>query len=137
MIALDWEKAFDRVSWDYLLKAMDALGYGPIMRGWIGRLYNLETPPMRVIKANGTRSEPFPIRSGVAQGCVCSPILFLFVAEALTRMVESESEEEPGICGIWIGEIHVRVCQFADDTLFFLRSYSALRRMWELIKTYE
>ena len=92
---------------------------------------------MRVIKANGTRSEPFPIRSGVAQGCVCSPILFLFVAEALTRMVESESEEEPGISGIWIGGVHIRVCKFADDTLFFLRSFSALKLMWKLIFIYE
>ena len=35
IIALDWEKAFDRVSWDYLHQATEALGFGPYMRGWM------------------------------------------------------------------------------------------------------
>ena len=28
-LAIDWEKAFDRVSWDYYHKALQALGFGP------------------------------------------------------------------------------------------------------------
>ena len=32
LIALDWEKAFDRVSWDYLHKAVKSLGFGPKMQ---------------------------------------------------------------------------------------------------------
>ena len=35
IIALDWEKAFDRVSWEYLHQATEALGFGPNMRAWI------------------------------------------------------------------------------------------------------
>ena len=39
--------------------------------------------PTRTIQANGYLSSPFPIRSGVAQGCPLSPLLFLLVAQAL------------------------------------------------------
>ena len=35
LVAADWEKAFDRVSWDYLHRAVEALGYGPRFQGWM------------------------------------------------------------------------------------------------------
>ena len=28
LVAADWEKAFDRVGWDYLHSAVEALGFG-------------------------------------------------------------------------------------------------------------
>ena len=68
IIALDWEKAFDCVSWDYLHQATEALGFEPYMRGWIHTLYNSEAPPSRKIRSNGSLSEPFPIRSGRTEG---------------------------------------------------------------------
>ena len=52
VIALDWEKAFDRVSWDYLHNATKALGFGPNIRGWIRTVYNHEAPPLRCIRTN-------------------------------------------------------------------------------------
>jgi hypothetical protein len=33
LLALDWEKAFDRVSWEYYHLALEALQFGPIFRG--------------------------------------------------------------------------------------------------------
>eukprot|EP00962_Isochrysis_galbana_P034981 scaffold11925_cov101-Isochrysis_galbana.AAC.2 len=34
ILALDWEKAFDRVSWDYYHQAIGALGFGPNFANW-------------------------------------------------------------------------------------------------------
>jgi hypothetical protein len=33
LLALDWEKAFDRVSWEYYHLALEALQFGLIFRG--------------------------------------------------------------------------------------------------------
>ena len=46
IIALNWEKAFDRVSSDYLHNATKALGFGPNIRGWIRTVYDHEAPPL-------------------------------------------------------------------------------------------
>ena len=40
-------------------------------------------PPKRRIYANGYYSDWFDIKSGVAQGCPISPLLFLIIAQAL------------------------------------------------------
>jgi hypothetical protein len=38
LIALDWEKAFDSVSWEYIHSTMEALGYGPTIRKWVATM---------------------------------------------------------------------------------------------------
>ena len=76
---LDMEKAFDRVSYDFILKAATAVGMGSFV-DYIKLMYNVDNPPERRISANGYLSNSFQIKSGVAQGCPLSPLLFLLVA---------------------------------------------------------
>ena len=133
IIALDWEKAFDRVSWDYLHQATEALGFGPYMRGWMHTLYNSEAPPSRKIRSNGSLSESFPILSGVPQGCPASPLIFILVGEALARAIKEDS----GIKGIRVGGIEYRLTQFADDTQLLLGGYKYLKRTFAILKEYE
>ena len=138
LIALDWEKAFDSVSWEYIHSAVEALGYGTRMRKWIHTLYNHSQPPRRRIKANGQRGPYFNINSGVAQGCPASPAIFILVAEALTRA----AMRDESIKGVEVrtkqGEVvKIKISQFADDTLFLLRSYASLRGMWTLIECFQ
>ena len=78
MIFCDIEKAFDSVSWDYLLAAMKATNVGPGYRKWIEMMYSLDAPPRRRVRANGDKGEWFGLQSGVAQGCPLSPLLFIF-----------------------------------------------------------
>ena len=77
---LDMEKAFDRVSYDFTKRGMDALGFGPRFQKWVGLMYNEQKPPKRRMYVNGYYSDWFDIKSGVAQGCPLSPLLFLIVA---------------------------------------------------------
>ena len=88
LIALDWEKAFDRVSWDFLHKAYDALGFGYKFKNRACMLANAFSPPTRAVKITGNRGEPFEIHSGVPQGCPFAPLAFLVCAEALTRAIK-------------------------------------------------
>ena len=71
LIAADWEKAFDRVSWDYLHEAIDALGFGPRFKEWIGMMYNQYTALRQGgLKRTASTAHPFkfaPERRKAAQ----------------------------------------------------------------------
>eukprot|EP00966_Prymnesium_polylepis_P024937 575038-Prymnesium_polylepis.1 len=66
------EKAFDRVSYEFTKRGLDAYGFGRKFRKWVGMMYDETSPPKRRMYINGYYSEWFPIRSGVAQGCPLS-----------------------------------------------------------------
>ena len=150
-IFLDCEKAFDRVSWPFLRQAAKEIGFGPRMCRWIDTIYNDETlggasdapeaeslsrpfTPKRRVVCNGHRGEYFELRSGVAQGCPASPILFLLITEGLTRLVN----DDPNLKGIKVQDHSFKLSQFADDTVFLLKNFKELKIMWEIINlTYE
>ena len=128
MIFLDMEKAFDRVSYDFLLQAAEAVGFGPRFLRTIRMMYSDTSPPKRRIYANGHYSEWFPIQSGVAQGCPLSPLLFLLVAQALYVAVEQSDFQ-----GTKIGGRQIKISQFADDASLFPAGPSQLPHMEELL----
>eukprot|EP00966_Prymnesium_polylepis_P292238 6748874-Prymnesium_polylepis.1 len=97
MLFLDLEKAFDRVSHEYLYEAVKAAGVGTDMLRWIEILYNPASPMQRTTQINGHKSIYFPIRSGVAQGCPLSAILFLFVTEGFSRYLQDAEVSFEGI----------------------------------------
>ena len=68
-IFLDMEKAFDRSSWQYLHKALLAIGFDQDFVDYIQLFYSHDTPPSRKLQMNGTLGPSFPLHSGVAQGC--------------------------------------------------------------------
>ena len=65
---------------------------------------------------NGYYSEWFGIKSGVAQGCPLSPLLFLVVAQALKIALFNEKK----LKDITINGVTFKVVQFADDTTVFM-----------------
>ena len=72
-IFLDMEKAFDRVSFDFLRQAMTALNFGPTFKSCVDKMYDETNPPKRRIYANGFYGDWFDIKSGVAQGSRLPP----------------------------------------------------------------
>jgi hypothetical protein len=135
LLALDWEKAFDRVSWDYYHLALEALQFGPTFRGWAKLLANSDALPMRRIKANGGRSNPFSIKCGcgVPQGCPMSSLAFLIIAEELTRLIQND----PAIKSIEINAINVKISQFADDTQLFAETFEEFLIALGWVEIYE
>ena len=120
---LDMEKAFDRVSYSYLNEALDALGFGPRFARAVGLMYDVKQPPRRRIYANGYYSDWFDIKSGVAQGCPLSPLLFLVVAEGLRISLNMQT----GFKGIQISGKFYKLSQFADDTTLIMRSVKEIK----------
>jgi hypothetical protein len=111
-VFLDMEKAFDRCSWEYLHAALKAIGFGEGFIKYIKLFYSHDNPPTRRICMNGHLGRAFPLASGVAQGCPLSPLLFLIITEALTRLIVND----PHINGIAINGVHHKISQFADDS---------------------
>lgn len=121
ILSLDMEKAFDRVSYNFLIDSLNSLNFGVRFLNWMNILYNHKHPPMRRMYINGQYSKFFPIGSGVAQGCPLSPLLYLVVAETLKIALDNEELQ-----GIKIGEAEVKLLQFADDTIITMQDTAQL-----------
>ena len=79
-------------------------------------MYDTDDPPQRRIYANGYYSGWFSVKSGVAQGCPLSPLLFLVIGQMLKVSLGQNSWFK----GVKVGERYVKAGQFADDTTLYL-----------------
>lgn len=112
LMLLDMEKAYDRVSWDYLYFAMRALNIPTRFIGWVKTLYlNLNA---RVI-VNGKLSDRFDVFRGLRQGDPMSPILFNIGANLL---ITAGNKLLRGL--FCRGQHPLRTLAFADDTVLGL-----------------
>ena len=93
MICIDFKKAFDTVSRDFLFRTLTSVGFGPSFLQWIYTIYNKISSC--VIK-NGFSTQPFPVERGVRQGDPLSAYLFIKVLEILCISVRNSKD----ICGI-------------------------------------
>ena len=115
---IDFEKAYDNVSWDFLDFVLQNKNFGSKWRGWIrGCLSSVSFSVM----INGRPRGKFKGFKGLRQGDPLSPFLFTLVADGLSRLMEKATES--GFVKGWqVGRDNVLLShlQFADDTLFFL-----------------
>uniref|UniRef100_A0A3Q2PLN4 Reverse transcriptase domain-containing protein n=1 Tax=Fundulus heteroclitus TaxID=8078 RepID=A0A3Q2PLN4_FUNHE len=113
IISLDAQKAFDRVSWQYLIHTLKRFGFGPYFIDWVQTLYS---SPKAAVKGNGFRSARFSLERGCRQGCPLSPLLFAISIEPLAQIIR----DDINIKGIEISnEIH-KISLYADDVLVYL-----------------
>ena len=83
---IDLEKAFDRVPREVLWWAMRQLG----VEEWLVQVVmSMYEGARTVVRASFGNSESFPVRVGVHQGSVLSPLLFIMVMEAVTKYSKS------------------------------------------------
>jgi hypothetical protein len=109
LLMIDFEKAFDSVSWSFLHKALEFFNFGPMMIKWVKLFYSGISS---CVALNGQYSSWFPVLRGVRQGDPSSPYLFLICAEILSLMIRQNDK----IKGIKINAAELLLSQFADDT---------------------
>ena len=76
MICIDFKKAFDTVSRDFLFRTLSAFGFGPSFIQWIHTFYNNISS---CVLNNGFSTHLFAVERGVRQGDPLSAFLFILV----------------------------------------------------------
>ena len=103
---VDFEKAFDSINRTALWKILENYGIPNKFINIIQQLYDGYSVK---IEHNGTLSEPVLVTTGVRQGCIISPTLFLIVVDWVMR-------NNPPRSGIpWKVFEHLEDLEFADD----------------------
>ena len=115
LMLLDIEKAFDSISWEFLIEIMECFAFPASFVRWIKVMYNRKD--VRVLN-NGHSSDPiFPTR-GVAQGCGLSPLLFILTIETLALSIRNNERIE----GYRLDNIHKKLTMLADDMILCLKA---------------
>ena len=113
ILSIDFEKAFDTVSWKFIDKTLKYYNFGQSIRKWVNIFQNGSESS---IIQNGFMSESFSLRRGCRQGDPISPYLFVLAAEILGKMIRKNQH----IQGININNKNFKLSQYADDTQIFL-----------------
>ena len=117
---LDVEKAYDHVSWDFLMYMLQRCGFSGKWRKWIR--YCISTVKFSIL-INGSPFDFFGSSMGLRQGDPLSPLLFDIVMEALSRMLDMAAFARQ-FSGFSMGStagpsMMVSHILFADDTMIF------------------
>ncbi|CAH8865513.1 unnamed protein product [Trichobilharzia szidati] len=105
---IDFEKAFDSVDREVIWKLLRYYGVPPTIIHLIQQLY--DNAACQVIH-NGKLTESFEVRTGVRQGCLLSPMIFLIAVDWIMR--QTAGNEETGIK--WTHTKNLEDLDFADD----------------------
>ncbi|KAL9676300.1 hypothetical protein QQ045_004513 [Rhodiola kirilowii] len=135
VIKLDFRKAYDSVSWEFLRSVQVSLGFGEKWINWMQECYS--TAALSIL-INGSSTEDIPMERGLRQGVPLSPFLFLLAAEGLSRMLNKEV-----MAGLISGVVwgkngsSLTHLQFADDTILFCRpDLEEVRFITQLLRTF-
>ena len=78
LVAIDFEKAFDSLNLNHILRVLHAFNFGPSFIQWIRVLYNNASS---CVMNNGFITGPFALSRGVRQEDPFSPYLFIIALE--------------------------------------------------------
>ena len=132
LVGLDQEKAFDRVSHEFLFRVLGRLGFGPNFLKWVGILYKGVGSRVNL---NGYLSALILQEGGVRQGCPLSPLLYVAYMEPFAAAIRRAQ----GIRGIRMpgaGGRVVKISQYADDTTLLLEDEVSLGRALGVIDSF-
>ena len=115
ILLIDFQKAFNSLSWEYIRETLHTLNFGENFIKWITIFQ--EKSNSRIL-LNGHLSEPFVLERGCRQGDPISPYLFIMCFE-LSTLAFKESREIKGITAL---RKEHRLSQYADDTSVFLKA---------------
>ena len=125
LLFVDFEKAFDSIDWEFMVKCLDVFGFGPSLKGWIETFYkNISS----CVINNEMCTSQFEIQRGVRQGDPMLPYLFIIVAEVLATAIRTTN-----IQGIKIGKEEFKFVQYADDLTVFVPDIENAQRILNLL----
>jgi hypothetical protein len=136
ILKLDFEKAYDKVNWDFLFLSLQNRGFGNKWMMWMHMVVEGGTVS---VKKNNQIGKYIKSYKGVRQGDPLSPILFNFVADSLARMMDKACAN--GVLnglGRHLIPNRVILLQYADDTIICMENdLSKARNLKMLLYIYE
>lgn len=115
-LKVDFEKAYDSVSWSFIDHMLHRLGFDNLWRKWMWGCYSASSMSVLI---NGSPTDEFTAHRGLKQGDPLAPFLFVVVAEGLAGLIK-QAEETGCLKGFPVSnDLSVSLLQFADDTIIF------------------
>ena len=119
VLKLDFEKAYDKVSWDLLFDCLEQRGFPPRWCSWIKKVVTCGTLSVIV---NDQMGPYFTSGKGVRQEDPLSPLLFNLAVDALAKMIQMGQQNHliKGLIPEYIGG-GLALLQYADDTILCIQ----------------
>lgn len=136
VIKLDMAKAYDRVSWFFLMKVLRKMGFSNDLVDIIWRLISNNWYSVLI---NGQSHGFFHSTRGVKQGDPLSPALFILSAEVLSRSLNALFDDVQYVgYGLLKWSAQINHLAYADDTIIFASTDNySLNRIVETLQEYE
>ena len=125
-LLLDWEKAFDKLSHEWLFTALRAMKIPNEIMQIIEGLYK---NPTFYVEVEGIKSSTGKQETGIRQGCPLSPYLFILVMDRIFEIIPYVAKEHWDELKIALPEHQrgavagtlktFRALLYADDTLLW------------------
>ena len=119
-VKLDFQKAYDRMEWSFLMKVLKALGFNEKFSNFI---YQCISTVQYSLLLNRGVCQGFNPSRGLRQGDPLSPYLFILGSEILMRLINREIDQK-NISAIKVASIAPpisRLC-YADDVIIFCKA---------------
>ncbi|EYC02201.1 hypothetical protein Y032_0101g3363 [Ancylostoma ceylanicum] len=122
VVYFDFAKAFDKVPFNELISKLANIGFHPRIVNWIK---NFITGRSFQVKINESFSQSYPVTSGVPQGGVLSPILFIIYTSQIPALVSQYGVS----CKMFADDIKIyKNISRNDDHAAF---QAAIRAIWD------
>jgi hypothetical protein len=128
LLFVDQQKAFDRVSHDFLKLTLENMNFDT---KFINLVHNLFSSQEAHIIETGNISKPFRVERGVRQGDPLSPLLYVLAFEPLIRTLERQLQ------GIKLENQYFKTSAYADDLTIGIGSPSDWNKVQASISLYE
>jgi len=135
LIFIDQEKAFDRLSHNFIFKTLERFGFGEYFINWVKTIC-FDTKSF--VKVNGYETFEFNIERGVRQGCPLSPLLYVLAAEALSSSIRKNKNIKGYIYKMRnLCPLEHKIKQYADDTKIAVSDVSSIKELFKTLGKYE
>ena len=120
MLVLDFSKAFDGVPHQRLLRILEHFGVRDTIHSWIASFLSGRTQSVVV---EGSSSDRVPVVSGVPQGSVLGPMLFLLFINDLPEKITSNSRLFADDCIVYRQIKGISDCEALQEDLNMLAEW--------------
>ncbi len=131
IVALDFSKAFDSISKEFVLVILRKYNFGHDFTKWIQVFMN---NAQSCVMNAGWLSDYFYLERGIRQGCPLSALMFVLAVE----MLACKLRQSPDVKGIQLPGTDVELCisQYADDNTLFCRDEDSIHRAFNFINVF-